>query len=228
MLSPRDYFSPSEEIGRQIIAEVADVVELIDSIEEWVARLIGSQRRILGDVAATAHIDDGPIFIDRTATVEPGAYIAGPAYIGPGVVVRHCAYLRQNCLLLDGSLAGHTTEVKNSLLLSGSKAPHFAYVGDSVLGERVNLGAGTKLSNFKIAPGTIRIPDGLRTIETGRRKFGAILGDGVATGCNAVLNPGTIVGPNAIIYAGAVLNPGIYNRNMIIKLEQQQDSVAQI
>jgi NDP-sugar pyrophosphorylase family protein len=227
LLPVNDYFRPSEEIGQRIISRVSDVVELVGMIEDWIDRLVGTQRRILGSVASSATIDDGPIFVDATATVEPGAYITGPAYIGAGVVVRHCAYLRQGCILLEGSLAGHTTEVKNSLLLAGAKAPHFAYVGDSVLGEQVNLGAGTKLSNLKVAPGTIRIPHGSQTlIETGRRKFGAILGDGVATGCNAVLNPGTIVGPNAIIYAGVVLDPGVYTRETIIKLRQKQDSAV--
>ncbi len=122
----------------------------VHAIKHHVARLTGGGRRIDGTVMDGAWLSDAPIVIEAGAIVEPGAYILGPAYIGSGAVVRHGAYVRENVILLAGSTLGHTSEAKNALFLPGAAAPHFAYVGDSILGHRVNLGAGTKLSNLGI------------------------------------------------------------------------------
>jgi bifunctional N-acetylglucosamine-1-phosphate-uridyltransferase/glucosamine-1-phosphate-acetyltransferase GlmU-like protein len=143
--------------------------------------------------------------------------------------VRHGAYVRENVILLADSILGHASEAKNALFLPGAAAPHFAYVGDSILGHRVNLGAGTKLSNLGIlsakdgATGkrpTIRLTVGDQEYDTGLSKFGAILGDDVQTGCNAVLNPGCIVGPRTLIYANMSLRKGYHPADAIIKLRQ--------
>jgi NDP-sugar pyrophosphorylase family protein len=161
--------------------------------------------------------------------VEPGAYVAGPAYIGAGAVVRHGAYVRENVIMLAGSLLGHASEAKHSILLPGAHAPHFNYVGDSVLGARSNLGAGTKLSNLTMnsekdpATGkrsTIKLDYEGKVIDTGLAKFGAILGDDAQTGCNAVLNPGCVVGPRTLVYANLSLRKGIHPADSVIKLRQ--------
>ena len=205
------------------------VWEALSQIKHHVARLTAGGRRIDGTVMDGAWLGDAPIVVEAGAIVEPGAYIIGPAYIGAGAVVRHGAYVRENVILLAGSTLGHASEAKNALLLPGAAAPHFAYVGDSILGHHVNLGAGTKLSNLGIlsakdtATGkrpTIKLTIEDQEYDTGLTKFGAILGDGVQTGCNAVLNPGCIVGPRTLVYANASLRKGYHPADSIIKLRQ--------
>lgn len=205
------------------------VWEALPQIKRHVARLTEGGRRIDGTVMGGAWLGDAPIVIEAGAVVEPGAYVIGPAYIGAGAVVRHGAYVRENVIMLAGSTLGHASEAKNALLLPGAAAPHFAYVGDSILGHRVNLGAGTKLSNLGIlsardaATGkrpTIKLVIEDREYDTGLSKFGAILGDDVQTGCNAVLNPGCIVGPRTLAYANMSLRKGYYPADSILKLRQ--------
>jgi NDP-sugar pyrophosphorylase family protein len=170
-----------------------------------------------------AVLGNAPVHVAPGARVEPGAYIAGPAYIGPGAVVRHGAYIRANCILLDEAVLGHASEMKNSVLLPDAKAPHFAYVGDSILGNRVNLGAGTKLSNAPITGSrtVIVTVDGV-SYDTGLRKLGAIIGDDAHLGCNVVTNPGTFLGPRVIAYAGTSIR-GYHAADTILKLRQQVD-----
>ena len=157
--------------------------------------------------------------------VEPGAMIQGPAIIGPGTVVRQGAYIREYCLIGAHCVVGHATEVKGSILLDGAQAPHFNYVGDSILGRDVNLGAGTKLSNLKNdgSQVVVRGPQG-QALPTGLRKLGAVLGDGVATGCNCVTSPGALVGPGSLIYANVVVRGFVPPRH-IVKLRQALDVV---
>jgi len=198
------------------------VWQALTRLEEHVQRLTAGGRRI-------AWLGDAPIVIEAGAVVEPGAYVVGPAYIGRGAVVRHGAYVRENVVLLDGAVLGHASEAKHALFLPHAAAPHFAYVGDAILGHRVNLGAGTKLSNLGILsakdPTTGRRPTIKLTIDdqvydTGLTKLGAILGDDAQTGCNAVLNPGCIVGPRTLVYANASLRKGYHPADSIIKLRQ--------
>ena len=141
---------------------------------------------------------DGAAFlIHNSAKVGKGVVIEGPTYIGPNVVIRPGAYIRPYSWICDGSVVGHCSEVKHSILLPNSKAPHFNYVGDSILGSGVNIGAGCKLSNLRNDGRNILIRDGETgelLEDSGLRKFGAILGEGVQLGCNVVTNPGTIMG----------------------------------
>ncbi len=161
------------------------------------------------------------IVIGRGTSVAPGVVIDGPAWIGEEVEIRTGAYLRGGVWIGDGAVIGANTEVKRAILLSGARAPHLAYVGDSILGARVNLGAGTILSNFRHDGGEVVIPvSGAEPLRTGRRKLGAVLGDGVATGCNSVLHPGVIVGRDSMTYPGVMLRSGIYPAESIVKLRQ--------
>ena len=140
------------------------------------------------------------IVVDATATVEAGAYLIGPCYVGPRAVVRSGAYVREYSWIGADAVVGHATEVKHSILLPGAKAPHFNYVGDSILGKGANLGAGTKLSNLRNDGGEVHVRlDGER-LPSGLRKFGAVLGEGVATGCNSVTNPGVVLGCNSTVW----------------------------
>ncbi|MBE0585090.1 MAG: hypothetical protein IH612_15185, partial [Desulfofustis sp.] len=131
--------------------------------------------------------------------VEGGATIKAPAIIGACTEVRQGAYLRGYCLVGKRCVVGHATEVKHSIFLDDAKAGHFAYLGDSILGNDTNLGAGTKFANLKFLPGTIQIIVDDTLIDTGMRKIGAILGDRSQTGCNSVTNPGTIIGRQSVL-----------------------------
>lgn len=144
----------------------------------------------------------GKVWLAEGARIETGAFVQGPAILGPGTVVRHGAYLREYVLAGRDCILGHATECKNAVFLDLASAGHFAYVGDSILGRRVNLGAGTKLANFRVFPGNVNVtsPEG-RLVPTGLLKLGAILGDDVAIGCNSVTAPGTVVGARSVIYS---------------------------
>lgn len=174
---------------------------------------------IRGKVHAGAYIE-GRVLIDEGAIVEPTAYIQGPCYIGPGTEVRHGAYIRGMVYAGRDCVIGHTTEVKGSIFFDEAKAGHFAYVGDAILGRKVNLGAGTKLANLPLRRGEVRIidPQTKRIISTGLQKFSAILGDDAQTGCNAVLSPGTLLMPGTAVlpcvhYRGT-LTEGIRSKSL--------------
>ncbi|MCZ6726524.1 MAG: UDP-N-acetylglucosamine diphosphorylase [Acidobacteria bacterium] len=166
------------------------------------------------------------IAIGAGTRIHPTAVIEGPVSIGADVTIKSGVYLRGGCWIGDGSLIGANTEVKRSIFLPGAKAPHLSYVGDSILGSGVNLGAGTILSNFRHDGGEVHLTDGDEAIVTARRKLGAILGDGVNTGCNCVLHPGCIVGAGTSIYPGVQLRPGVYPPQSIIKLRQEIEIVS--
>ena len=118
--------------------------------------------------------------------------------IGSDTEIRQGAYIRGDCLVGKGCVVGHTTEIKGSIMMDGAKAGHFAYIGDSILGNDVNLGAGTKLANLKMMAGSIVVTADKKRYDTGRRKLGAILGDRTETGCNSVTSPGTLMGPDKL------------------------------
>jgi len=139
------------------------------------------------------------IALGKGVLVESGAMVKSPAIIGDCTEVRQAAYLRGYCLTGKRCVIGHATEVKHSIFLNDAKAGHFAYLGDSILGTNANLGAGTKFANLKMVPGNVIIKSDGREYDTGRRKFGAILGDGSQTGCNSVTNPGTIFGKKCML-----------------------------
>ncbi len=164
---------------------------------------------------------DDLIQIGKRVIIEPGALIKGPAVIGDGTEVRQGAYIRGDVLVGTDCVVGHTTEMKSSVMLGGSKAGHFAYIGDSILGA-VNLGAGTKLANLKMIDSPVILKIEGQVYETGLRKFGAVLGDGVETGCNSVTAPGTLLGKNVLLYPNGTAR-GYYPGSKIIKVRQNQE-----
>jgi len=163
-----------------------------------------------------AYLSDSAIAIGAGTVVEPGAFIKGPVIIGKNTEIRQGAYIRGDCIIGNGCVVGHTTEMKGSIMLNGAKAGHFAYIGDSILGNNVNLGAGTKLANLKVIPGNIVITADKKRYNTGRRKLGAILGDETETGCNSVTSPGTLMGPHSIVYPCVCVPGGFYPKRTII------------
>jgi carbonic anhydrase/acetyltransferase-like protein (isoleucine patch superfamily) len=171
-------------------------------------------------VYAGASLLHDEIEIGAGTVVEPGAVIKGPTIIGKNSEVRQGAYLRGKCIVGDMCVVGHTTEMKNSVMLDGSKAGHFAYIGDSILGRDVNLGAGTKLANLKIVSSEVTLRVAGRSWSTGLRKFGAILGDGTETGCNSVTNPGAILGKGSLVYPCINVEGGYYPPRTVISAKK--------
>lgn len=145
-------------------------------------------------------INPESIFIGEGTQIEPGAYIQGPCVIGKNCRIRHGAYIRGFCLTGDHCVIGHNTEVKNSIFLNSVCAAHFNYVGDSILGNGVNLGAGVKCANLRLDRKSVRVDLGYEKIDTGLVKLGAILGDFSHVGCNCVINPGTLLGRNSVCF----------------------------
>jgi len=140
------------------------------------------------------------VFIGEGTVVEDGAMIKGPAIIGRNCQIRHNAYIREQVIVGDDCVVGNSCELKSAVLFNGCQVPHFNYVGDSILGYKAHLGAGVVLSNVKSLKGNVTVTHAGQQLDTGLRKFGALLGDGAEIGCNAVLNPGSIIGRNAVVY----------------------------
>ena len=158
------------------------------------------------------------VWIAKDAKVFPSAYIAGPAIIGHGTEVRHCAFIRGSALIGDNCVIGNSVEVKNAVIFDNVQVPHYNYVGDSVLGYRSHMGAGSVTSNVKSDRSLVVVKNGDELIETGRKKFGAILGDFAEIGCNSVLNPGTVIGRRSSVYPtscvrGVVPEDSIYKND---------------
>lgn len=140
------------------------------------------------------------VWVARSAKVAPTAYINGPAIIGRNAEVRHCAFIRGNAIVGEGAVVGNSTELKNVVLFNKVQVPHYNYVGDSILGYKAHMGAGSITSNVKSDKTLVVVKGGQERIETGLKKFGAMLGDEVEVGCGSVLNPGTVIGPHSNIY----------------------------
>jgi len=231
MTEPDDFFNLSDFKHRDLWQKGDQVWDALKRLHTYLEELISiDATNIQGKVSSKAHIHGGGIYIGRGTIVEDGAYISGPTFISEGCIIRHGAYVRGDVIVGNGSIIGHSSEIKHSILLNESKAPHFAYVGDSILGHRVNLGAGTKLSNLTIHSAeksntekrlTIHIPVAGQNYNTGLTKLGAILGDDVQTGCNCVTNPGCLVGPRTLIYANTSLRKGFTPSDSLVKLSQE-------
>lgn len=143
---------------------------------------------------------EGDIWIAKSAKIAPTACINGPAIIGKDTEVRHCAFIRGNAIVGEDCVVGNSTELKNVVLFNCVQVPHYNYVGDAILGYKSHMGAGSICSNVKSDKQLVVVKDGEEKIETGLKKFGAMLGDHVEVGCGSVLNPGTVIGRNSNIY----------------------------
>jgi len=164
------------------------------------------------------------VWVHKTATVAPSAFIGGPCIIGAGTEVRHCAFIRGSALVGENCVVGNSTELKNVILFDNVQVPHYNYVGDSILGYKAHMGAGSITSNVKSDKSLVVIhcdPE----IPTGIKKVGAMLGDFVEVGCNSVLNPGTVIGRNSNVYPtscvrGVVPANSIYKKNDVINAKK--------
>jgi len=163
---------------------------------------IGDYIKALGATLPESEFDHPAedVWIAKDATVFPSAYVHGPCIIDHGAEVRQCAFIRGNALVGQNAVVGNSCELKNAILFDNVQVPHFNYVGDSVLGYKSHMGAGSVTSNVKSDKTLVVIKNGEEKVETGRKKVGAMLGDFVEVGCNSVLNPGTVIGRNSRVY----------------------------
>ncbi len=158
------------------------------------------------------------VWVHKDTQIAPTAFIGAPCIIGKGTEVRHCAFIRGSALIGDNCVIGNSTEVKNAIIFNNVQVPHYNYVGDSILGYKSHLGAGAVTSNVKSDKTLVKINTENGTIETGLKKFGAMVGDGVEVGCNSVLNPGTVIGKYTNIYPLSRVR-GVIKENSIYKDE---------
>ena len=156
------------------------------------------------------------IWISKTAKIAPTAFISGPAIIGNNTEIRHCAFIRGNAIVGDNCVVGNSTELKNVILFNNVQVPHYNYVGDSILGYKSHMGAGSITSNVKSDKQLVIVKNGDSKIETGLKKFGAMIGDNVEIGCGSVLNPGSVIGRNSNIYPLSSVR-GVISSNSIYK-----------
>ncbi len=213
MFKPSDLFDLAQTEHAAIFADCQFAWEALKKIESYLAANLKVE--LHNTCEGVAFIGER-VFIGEGTVVEDGVMIKGPAIIGRNCQIRHNAYIRENVIIGDGCVVGNSTEIKNSLLFNNAAAPHFNYVGDSLLGYKAHVGAGVKISNFKLFPGNIKVEKDGKPFDTGLRKFGALLGDGAEIGCNAVLNPGSIIGRGSVIYPN-VFWRGVLAANKIAK-----------
>jgi NDP-sugar pyrophosphorylase family protein len=174
---------------------------------------------VLGELVGKPYISNH-VFVGTGTIVEQGAMLKGPAWIGQNCHIRSGCYVRENVIVGDGVVMGNSCEFKNSILFNEVQVPHFNYVGDSILGYRVHLGAGVILSNVKLDHREISVAAADGNIPTGLTKFGAVVGDRTEIGCNAVINPGAVIGRDCLIYPSANFR-GVLPNDSIVKLRQQ-------
>ena len=197
MFKPTDLFDLSQTEHAAIFDGCTHAWEALARIKDYLKLHLrpGLRNRCEGD----AWIGD-LVFIGEGTVVEDGVMIKGPAIIGRNCQIRHNAYLREDVIIGDHCVIGNGCEFKNALLFNDCQVPHFNYVGDSILGHQAHLGAGVILSNFKSLKGNVSVQHDGKKLDSGLRKFGALLGDRADVGCNSVLNPGSIIGRGSVIY----------------------------
>ncbi len=187
-------YTLSETIAADIFEGATYPWEVLPKIKDFIVKLGNS----LPEDKYEKRGED--VWIAKTATVFPSAYIAGPAIIDEDAQVRHCAFIRGNAIVGRGAVVGNSTELKNVILFNMVQVPHYNYVGDSILGFKAHMGAGSITSNVKSDKTLVVAKSESGEVETGLKKFGAMLGDMVEVGCNSVLNPGTVIGKNSSVY----------------------------
>ena len=216
-LEVKELYTLSETLAAPLLESVTYPWEVLPKIHDFILEL-----------GATLSEDEYEkrgenIWIARSAKVAPTASITGPCIIGKDTEVRHCAFIRGNALVGEGAVVGNSTELKNVILFNKVQVPHYNYVGDSILGYKSHMGAGSITSNVKSDKKLVKVHTPEGDIETGIKKFGAMLGDEVEVGCGSVLNPGTVIGPHTNIYPLSSVR-GVVPANSIYK---KQGEVAE-
>ena len=194
MLKTIDLFDLTHTLAAPLLKDTVYPWEALDHIKEFILSLGPTLPKDEYDEIAPS------VWVAKDATVAPTAFLGAPCIIGHKTEVRHCAFIRGSALVGDGAVVGNSVEIKNAILCDGVQVPHFNYVGDSVMGYKSHMGAGSVTSNVKSDKTLVVVKDGTDQIATGRKKFGAMVGDFVEVGCNSVLNPGSVLGRRASVY----------------------------
>lgn len=187
-------YSLVNTVAAELFKDVSYPHEVLPHISDFIKELGASLPTELYDNPSEN------VWIAKSAKVAPTAYIGSPCIIDENAEVRHCAFIRGSAIIGKGAVVGNSTELKNVVLFDGVQVPHYNYVGDSVLGHRAHMGAGSITSNVKSDKTTVSVDYGNGRYDSGRKKIGAMLGDGVEVGCNSVLNPGTVIAADSRVY----------------------------
>ena len=215
----KNLYNLDETIAKPLLENLTYPWEALPKISEYIIELGNKLDTEIYEIRGEN------IWIAKSANIYPTAYIKGPAIIGENAEIRHCAFIRGNAIVGDNAVVGNSTELKNVILFNNVQVPHYNYVGDSILGYKSHMGAGSITSNVKSDKKLVIVKNGDETMETGLKKFGAMIGDNVEVGCGSVLNPGSVVGKNTNIYPlssvrGVVPTNSIYkNQNEIVDKE---------
>ena len=208
----KNLYNLEETIAKNLFEEAIYPWEVLSKIEEYILKI--------GEKLSKEDYDKvgDNVWIAKSAKVAPTAYIHGPAIIGKNAEIRHCAFIRGNAIVGNNAVVGNSTELKNVILFNNVQVPHYNYVGDSILGYKAHMGAGSITSNVKSDKKLVAIKNGNEMIETNRKKVGAMIGDNVEVGCGSVLNPGTVIGRDSNIYPlssvrGVVKAHSIYKKD---------------
>ena len=209
MYTVNDLYDLNHSIAGSYLAGFSYPWEALDGIKELILRL--------GSTLGDDYAQPAPqVWVHKTAVVAPTAYLGAPCIIGPGTEVRHCAFIRGSALVGENCVVGNSVELKNVILFDNVQVPHYNYVGDSILGYRSHMGAGSLTSNVKSDKTLVVIKSKDEAIPTGRKKVGAMVGDFVEVGCNSVLSPGTVIGRHSNIYPTSCVR-GVVPENSIFK-----------
>ena len=210
----KNLYNLYETIASKIFEGATYPWEVLPKIEEFIKEL--------GNTLSSEEYEKRgeDIWIAKTATIAPTAYIKGPAIIGKNAEIRHCAFIRGKAIVGEGAVVGNSTELKNVILFNKVQVPHYNYVGDSILGYKAHMGAGSITSNVKSDKKLVVVKNKEEKIETGLKKFGAMLGDNVEIGCGSVLNPGTVIGKNTNVYPLSSVR-GVVPSNSIYKKQNE-------
>lgn len=210
MLTTTDLFDLNHTLAREYLASFEFPWEALAGLRDYIIALGNA-------LDPEAYKEISPqIWVHQTARVAPTAFLGAPCIIGPETEVRYCAFIRGSALVGANCVVGNSVELKNVILFDRVQTPHYNYVGDSILGFRAHMGAGSITSNVKSDKTSVTILDGEERIQTGLRKMGAMLGDDVEIGCNSVLNPGTIIGRGTRVYPLSSVR-GLIPENSIVK-----------
>ena len=206
----KNLYNLDETMAKPLLENLTYPWEALPKISEFIIELGNKLNKEIYELMGEN------IWIAKSANIYPTAYIKGPAIIGENAEIRHCAFIRGNAIVGNGAVVGNSTELKNVILFDNVQVPHFNYVGDSILGYKSHMGAGSITSNVKSDKSLVAVKLGEKKIQTDLKKFGAILGDYVEIGCNAVLNPGTIIGRNSTVYPTSMVR-GVIEESSSLK-----------
>lgn len=225
MFAPEDYLDFSQTDHESLFSPGEPVWSAIGRIGDYLESLISGVEGdlLLGEIHESAQIGDR-VYIAPGAVVEANAVIKGPAWIGSGSTVRSGAYVREKVIAGNNCMLGNSSEFKNCLLFNNVETPHYNYVGDSILGYKAHLGAGVICSNVRLDRRNVTVRSEGKTLDTGLKKFGTIVGDRTEVGCNSVLSPGSILGRDGIVYPCTHWQ-GVLPEASIVKNKQPLDVV---